>query len=121
MIGIDGVDIVDGKVKLTLGLVWQICRIYWEQRVGKINDEQLMEWGNSKVPREHQIKSLKDPSLSSCKFILHIVESIKPKTVNFDLLKSGSSEEDVISNINYAIACTRKLGAEVMCLWEHIK
>lgn len=29
LIGIDGVDIVDGKVKLTLGLVWQICKIYW--------------------------------------------------------------------------------------------
>ncbi len=38
VIGIDGVDIVDGKVSLTLGIVWQICKMYWEQRVGKIND-----------------------------------------------------------------------------------
>ena len=29
LIGIDGVDIVDGKIKLTLGLVWQICSVYW--------------------------------------------------------------------------------------------
>jgi plastin-1 len=50
IIGIDGVDIVDGKVTLTLGLVWQICKMYWEERVGKINDEQLTAWGNSKVP-----------------------------------------------------------------------
>lgn len=50
LIGIDGVDIVDGKTTLTLGLVWQICKIYWEERVGKINDEQLVAWGNSKVP-----------------------------------------------------------------------
>ena len=38
LIGIDGIDIVDGKVSLTLGLVWQIFKIYWEQRVGKINE-----------------------------------------------------------------------------------
>lgn len=50
LVSIDGVDIVDGKVSLTLGLLWQLCRIYWEERVGKINDEQLVEWANSKVP-----------------------------------------------------------------------
>jgi hypothetical protein len=29
VIGIDGVDIVDGRVTLILGLVWQLCKIYW--------------------------------------------------------------------------------------------
>jgi hypothetical protein len=38
LIGIGGVDIVDGRVSLTLGLVWQLCKIYWEERVGQIND-----------------------------------------------------------------------------------
>jgi hypothetical protein len=38
LIGIDGVDIVDQKIPLTLGLVWQICKMYWEERIGKIND-----------------------------------------------------------------------------------
>lgn len=50
LIGVAGVDIVDGKVSLTLGVVWQICKIYWENRVGKINDEQLVNWANGKVP-----------------------------------------------------------------------
>lgn len=49
VIGVDGIDIVDGKVNLTLGLVWQICKMYWEERVGKINEEQLIAWGNTKV------------------------------------------------------------------------
>lgn len=92
LIGIDGVDIVDGKVTLTLGLVWQICKIYWEERVGKINDEQLVAWGNSRVPGDLQIKNLKDPNIANCKFLLHIIESIKPKTVDFSKLRDGDTE-----------------------------
>lgn len=87
IIGIDGVDIVDGKVTLTLGLVWQICKMYWEERVGKINDEQLTAWGNSKVPSQFHVKNLKDPAIANCKFLLHIIESIKPSTVDFTKLK----------------------------------
>lgn len=50
LVGVAGVDLVDGKASLTLGVVWQICKIYWENRVGKINDEQLVNWANEKVP-----------------------------------------------------------------------
>jgi hypothetical protein len=67
------------------------------------------------------IKNLKDPSIANCKFLLNIIESIKPKTVDFSKLKEGNTEEDHISNINYTIASARKLGAEIMTLWEHIK
>jgi hypothetical protein len=64
---------------------------------------------------------LKDPSIANCKFLLHIIESIKPHTVDFSKLKDSNSEEDQISNINYTIASARKLGAEVLALWQHIK
>jgi plastin-1 len=46
LIGVGGVDIVDGSVSLTLGVVWQLCKLYWEERVGKINEEQLIGWAN---------------------------------------------------------------------------
>lgn len=49
LVGIQGLNIVDGDVNLTLGLVWQLCKVYWEERVGKINDEVLVEWGNGRV------------------------------------------------------------------------
>lgn len=64
---------MDGNPTLTLGLVWQLCKVYWEERVGKINDEQLIAWGNSKVPAEFKIKNLKDKSIANCKFLLHII------------------------------------------------
>jgi hypothetical protein len=50
IVEIGGVDIVDGKVTLTLGLVWQLCKVYWEERVGTISEKELVEWGNSRVP-----------------------------------------------------------------------
>jgi len=46
LIGIGGVDIVDGKTTLVLGLVWQLCKLYWEERVGVINEEKLVGWAN---------------------------------------------------------------------------
>lgn len=63
LVGIGGIDIVDGNVNLTLGLVWQLCKVYWEERVGKIDEKALLAWGNERVPPEHQIKSFKDPAL----------------------------------------------------------
>lgn len=27
---VGGLDIVDGKVNLNLGLIWQLCKIYWQ-------------------------------------------------------------------------------------------
>jgi hypothetical protein len=55
--------------------------------VGKINEEQLVQWGNSKVPEEHKIKNLKDKSLRNCQFLLNIIESIHPGTVDFSKIK----------------------------------
>lgn len=85
--------------------------MYWEKRVGKINDEQLIAWANGKVPSEHHIKSFKDPSISNCQFLLHLINSIKPNTADFSKLKSDDSEENRTSNINFTIASARKLGA----------
>lgn len=42
IVGIGGMDIVDAKVPLTLGVVWQLCKLYLEERVGKINEEKLV-------------------------------------------------------------------------------
>ena len=50
LVGIGGLDIVDGKVTLTLGLVWQLCKLYWEERVGKIDEGHLVSWANDRVP-----------------------------------------------------------------------
>lgn len=115
-----GVDIVDGKATLTLGVVWQLCKLYWEERVGVTNDEKLVAWANERVPQEHRIKGFKDKSIRNCQFLLHLIDSIQPKIVDFSKVKSGDSEEEQISKINYTISVARKLGAEVIAIWEHV-
>lgn len=73
------------------------------------------------MPSENKIKNFKDKSLANCQFFLKVIESIEPKAVDFSRVKEGDSEEAVIARNNYTIACARKLGAEVMMLWEHIR
>eukprot|EP00178_Gracilaria_changii_P002817 TRINITY_DN14148_c0_g1_i1.p1 TRINITY_DN14148_c0_g1~~TRINITY_DN14148_c0_g1_i1.p1 ORF type:complete len:144 (-),score=13.52 TRINITY_DN14148_c0_g1_i1:203-634(-) len=83
LIGVGGIDIVDGNVTLTLGVVWQLCKLYWEERVGKINEEQLIGWANERVPEEFRVKNFKDKSLRNCMFLLHLIDSIKPNMVDY--------------------------------------
>ena len=46
IVGIGGIDIVDGKTTLVLGIVWQICKLYWIERLGVINEENTLAWAN---------------------------------------------------------------------------
>jgi plastin-1 len=92
LIGVGGVDIVDGKVSLTLGMVWQLCKIYWEERVGVIDETKLIAWANQRVPEEFRVKNFKDKSLRNCLFLLHLLDSIQPNLVDFTKVPSGESE-----------------------------
>lgn len=92
LIGVGGVDIVDGKVSLTLGMVWQLCKIYWEERVGVIDETKLVAWANERVPQECRVKNFKDKSLRNCLFLLHLLDSIQPNLVDFTKVPSGESE-----------------------------
>lgn len=92
LIGVGGVDIVDGKVSLTLGMVWQLCKIYWEERVGVIDENKLVAWANQRVPEEFRVKNFKDKSLRNCLFLLHLLDSIQPNLVDFTKVPSGESE-----------------------------
>ena len=50
IINIGGMDIVDGKTTLVLGIVWQICKLYWMERLGVVNDEKIIACANERVP-----------------------------------------------------------------------
>lgn len=119
-INIGGLDIVDGKANLVLGLVWQLCKIYLEERVGHIHEDKLVKWANQYVPETLKIHSLEDKSLSSGLLILYVVNGVCPNSVDFKLVKESKSEEERIENINYALSCCRRIGAQVMTQWEDI-
>jgi hypothetical protein len=83
---IGGVDIVDGKTTLNLGLLWQLCKIYWQERCGDISEDKLLEWANSRVPNQYQLKSLKDKSIADCMFLIKLIQSIDERVVDEKLL-----------------------------------
>ena len=52
---------------------------------------------------------------------MHLIETIKPKIVDFTRVPKGETEEDMIAKINFTISTARKLGCEIIALWEHVK
>jgi hypothetical protein len=75
-----------------------------------INEEKLLAWANARIPEQHRAKSFKDKTLKNCQFLLHIIDSIRPKLVDYSKVPAGDSEEDQIKKINYTISLARKLG-----------
>jgi hypothetical protein len=73
------------------------------------------------------LKNLKDKSIADCNFLIKLIQSIDERVIDEKLLDKskdydnlGSSIEAHETNIKYVISSARKLGAEVMLLWEHI-
>ena len=65
-----------------------------------------------------QITSFKDPALRDSKFILEVLESLKPGTVDWDLLR----ESDYLTRAQYAVSKTRTfIGVRVYLLPQDIK
>lgn len=119
--GTEGVDIVDMRETLVLGLVWQLCQYYWRERVGAIKDEYLVGWANERVPQQLRITGLRDKSLSNCQFFLALLTSIEPQAVDHSKVRAGRTDDEQIANINYMIGISRRMGAQVMMVWEHVK
>lgn len=88
IVNIGGKDISDGKTTLVLGVVWQLCKLYWIERCGEIPDAELISWANSRVPQQFHIKTLKDKDISNCMFLLKLIGSINPKVVDEKMLKT---------------------------------
>lgn len=53
-------------------------------------------------------------------FLLHLIDSVKANMVDYSKVPKEDSEEDQIAKINYTISLARKLGCEIIALWEHV-
>jgi hypothetical protein len=71
-------DIVDGKKKLVLAILWQLMRKSMLDKLGNIKEEEILKWANSKVPEDMKVKNLKDKSLANGKYFFKICEAIEP-------------------------------------------
>ena len=68
-----------------------------------IIEKEIIEWANNKLNtggKTSRIKNFQDPALADSKIVLDLIDSIKPGTVNYDILTSG--EDDEVSTKNLA-------------------
>ncbi|XP_060911518.1 plastin-3-like [Labrus mixtus] len=130
LVGIAGVDLIDGNPTLTLALVWQLMRRYTLnvlEDLGegqKVNDDIIVKWVNktlAEAGKTTKISSFKDKDISSSMAVLELIDAIQPNCVDYDLIKTGSlSEEDKLENAKYAVSMARKIGARVYALPEDL-
>lgn len=130
LVGIAGQDLSDGNSTLTLALIWQLMRAYTLSVLTQlantgspIVEREIVTWVNSKLSsanKKSSLKSFQDPSVSDAKVVIDLIDSIKPGTINYDLVKEGENEEEKLANAKYAISMARKTGARVYALPEDI-
>jgi len=129
LVGIGGVDIVDGNQTLTLALVWQMMRyhvlsILKSLKVGgkDVTEDDMIKWANeqvSKSGKSGKMSNFKDSTLKTSIFFLQLLDSIR-KCVNWDIVTQGQTDQDCTQNAKYAISIARKLGATIFLLPEDI-
>ena len=129
-VGIAGSDIRDGNIKLTLAIIWQMMKLYTFSVLQKcsrsekpISKTQIIQWANRKLGeagKQTQISGFEDDSISTSIVILDLIDSIRPNSVDYALVKTGIDDEEKLSNANYAISLARKIGAKVYALPEDI-
>jgi plastin-1 len=130
LVGIGGVDIVDGNKKLILALVWQLMRYHTIKFLsalslgeGKVSDEDIINWANGKVEaaeRPSRMASFKDSSLASSHFFFDLLYAVEDRIINWELVTDASTEADALLNAKYAISVARKLNCTIFLLPEDI-
>lgn len=121
IVNVGGVDFVDGKKKLILGVIWQLFRLDSLKTLGNVSDDKILEWGNSRVPAENKVQSFKDPALKKGHFLFKILASIEPRAIDWDFVQPGDTDEEIENNAKYVISVARRLGSTVFIIWEQIR
>eukprot|EP00741_Cyanophora_paradoxa_P005410 tig00000881_g5246.t1 len=130
LVGVQGSDITDGNLLLTLAVVWQIMRHHTLSVLRSISvdgrraeEKDLIAWANSQVVKSGkrtQMASFKDPTLKNGRFLLDLLASTEPRAVNWDYVTPGDNDEERMGNAKYVISVARRLGVSVFCVWEDI-
>ncbi|XP_040566376.1 fimbrin isoform X2 [Lepeophtheirus salmonis] len=132
IVGVDGNDIMQGNKTLTLGLIWQLMRKYTLSLLAKLSpdgkpmaESQILSWANQKLAESDKnvvIYSFQDSSIKTALPIIHLIDALRPGTIDYSIVKSANSLdlEDCLSNAKYAIAMCRKIGAPIFALPEDI-
>ena len=64
--------------------------------------------------------SFQDKNISDSRVICDLIDTIKPSSINYALLKNENNKESKMENAMYAVSIARKIGARVFALPEDI-
>ncbi|XP_037938775.1 plastin-3 isoform X2 [Teleopsis dalmanni] len=130
LVGIAGQDLNDGNATLTLALIWQLMRAYTLSILSRlantgnpIIEKEIVQWVNNKLAeagKQSSLKNFNDPAIADGKIVIDLIDSIKEGSINYDLVRTGGTEDDNLANAKYAISMARKIGARVYALPEDI-
>jgi len=128
LVGIQGKDIYDANKTLTLAVVWQMMRAYTLSILNKlsgsgtrISDNEIIAWVNSKLSGAGiRVNGFRDGGLSNSMPIAHLIEVIRPGTIDFSLLYANADDDQKLLNASYTISAGRKMGAVIFALPEDI-
>ena len=122
IVGLGGTDIHDGNKKLILAVVWQMMKHHTLKVLGNKTEDDLVKWANEMALKDPKIGSFKDKSLRNSVFFIHLMNSIEPRAINWDIVvQDKEDDESVENNAKYAISVARRLGASIFLVWEDIK
>ncbi|MBA0700309.1 hypothetical protein Goari_005614, partial [Gossypium aridum] len=89
----------------------------------EITDVDILRWANTKVSNsgsQSRMDSFKDKSLSDGIFFLELLSAVQPRSVNWNLVTKGVTDEQKKMNATYIISIARKLGCSIFLLPEDI-
>lgn len=103
LVGIAGQDLSEGNATLTLALIWQLMRAYTLSILSRLTnsdspiiEKEIVQWVNTKLTsagKKSSIRSFQDSSIADGKVVIDLVDSIKPGSINYDLIKQSKSED----------------------------
>ncbi|XP_051768913.1 plastin-1 isoform X1 [Ctenopharyngodon idella] len=126
LVGIGGENINEGSAMHTLALVWQLMSRYTLKVLSDIGegeivtDQIIINWVNKTLKqggKDSYINSFKDKSISTSLPVIDLIDTIMPKAIKYEMVKSGEmTPEDKLNNAKYAISVARKIGVKVYAL-----
>jgi len=132
MVTTSGKDIYDGNQTLVLGLVWQLMKAYTLSILTQLRSEsegheniekEIIAWANTKLQgagKSSHISSYNDQSLADGRTVIDLVDAIKPGSVDYSIIKAGTTDEEKLENAKYGISMARRNGARIYALPEDI-
>ena len=67
-----------------------------------------------------RITGFQDSAIGSGLPLIDLIDSVKPGSINYELVQAGETEEERMENAKYGISMARRLGARVYALPEDI-